>query len=76
MKLSASLDGAKMRGHWLHEWKDETSAFDPKGVWMPGSEYYSRTFRIWVPNRIKPEDEDALLNYIESQAGIPGKWVE
>lgn len=65
-----------MKGHWLHEWEDETSSFDPKGRWMPGSEYYARTYQIWVPNRIKPDNETALLNYIERQSGMPGKWVD
>jgi hypothetical protein len=64
-----------MDGHWLHEWDDETSSSDPKGRWVGGSEYYARTYRIWVPNRIKPTQKKRLLAYIESQAGIPDKWV-
>lgn len=64
-----------MKDHWLYEWEDETSAYDPKGVWMGGSEYYSRTYRLWVPNRIKAANKKALEKYIESQSGIEGKWV-
>jgi hypothetical protein len=65
-----------MRGYWLFEWEDETSSFDQKGRWMPGGEYYVRTYRIWVPNRIKPTNENKLNNYIDSQSGIPDKWVD
>lgn len=32
-----------------YEWEDETSQFDPKGRWVGGSEYYSRTYRCRVP---------------------------
>lgn len=76
--LEASLSPPKYRApdnHWLHEWDDETSQFDPKGCWQYGSEYFKRTFKIWVPDSIR-DDQDAIDEYVESQQGIPDKWAD
>ena len=37
------------QGYATYEFDDETSSSDPKGTWMGGSEYYSRTYRCRVP---------------------------
>lgn len=50
---------------WLYKWTDETSMFDPKGRWQGGSECYMRNYEEWIPNRIKPDDERAIMEYIE-----------
>jgi hypothetical protein len=54
-----------MGGHWLYEWSDETSQFDPEGHWVYGLECYERDYKLWVPNSIGEDDEDALADYIE-----------
>ena len=51
--------------HWLHEWWDETSPFDPNGVWFGGSECYQVKYSMWIPNSISSDDEDALNAYID-----------
>lgn len=67
--------GQIMKGHWLHEWTDETSMYDPAGEFSPGLDCYMRKYRLWVPNRIKPTQEEALEKYIDKQQGIPSKWA-
>lgn len=63
----------------IYEWDDETSASDPRGVWMGGSEYYSRTYRCWVPKGMLAKAEktgnfDALDDWIAARADEPGIW--
>lgn len=55
------------RTHWLREWTDETSAFDPEGVWNGGCDCYERKYSMWIPNRIKPDDQDAIDAYVDKQ---------
>lgn len=61
--------------HWLYEWEDETSSFDPKGRWVGGCEYYARTYQCWIPKFIKEDDEDAITKHIESVEGVPEYWA-
>lgn len=35
-----------------YEFDDETSAFDPNGRWVGGSEYYAITFYVRVPRKM------------------------
>jgi len=55
-----------MQGRWLLEWWDETSMYDPEGVWQGGSECYMRFYRAWIPNSIKRHDVDEQMNYLET----------
>ena len=66
----------KRQGYWLCEWEDETSQFDPEGKWVGGADYYQRTYRIWIPNSIAEEDEDAVDQYIELHLDDPSVWQD
>ena len=64
-----------------YEWDDETSQSDPKGVWMGGSEYYSRRYACRVPRAMlkkaeKSGDFDAVHDWIASHDGIREIWLE
>ncbi|HWJ39578.1 MAG TPA: hypothetical protein VNT29_00525 [Candidatus Limnocylindrales bacterium] len=59
----------------MRTWEDETSQFDPKGTWKPGSEYHSRTYRMWIPNRIKKTDQDAIDDYLMDHQEPGPHWV-
>lgn len=64
---------------YTHEFEDETSAFDPKGRWQPGGEYYSRTYRVRVPIAFRG-CEELVYKYInmiiDDYPGLEGVWVE
>lgn len=62
-----------------YEWDDETSQFDPKGVWMGGSEYYARTYRCRVPKGLLKSAEkhgnfDKVHDWIQSHDGDARIW--
>ena len=61
-------------GYWLYEWEEETSMFDPVGKWVGGNDYYTRTYKMWIPNSIT-EDED-IDKYIEQHSDDPEAWEE
>ncbi len=52
------------KGFFIHSFKDETSMFDPNGKWEPGGEYYSLEIFVWIPNKLKGDD-DKIDAYIE-----------
>lgn len=56
----------KKQGHWLMEWRDETSMYDPLAQWAPGSDCYMRDFKAWIPNSISRDDDDAIQSYLEA----------
>jgi len=51
-------------------WEDETSQFDPKGIWSPGCEYYFRTYKVRVPAKmyqrmVNTGEEKEIFDWIE-----------
>jgi len=67
-----------MDGYWLYEWDEETSQFDPNGVWM--GNYYGYRAKIWVPDSISPNDDEAISDYIdqqqsEAESGRANTWA-
>lgn len=68
------------RGYAEYEFDDETSAFDPEGVWQGGSEYYARTYRCRVPAILlalaeKSGDFDAVHSWINAHDGDQEIWL-
>jgi hypothetical protein len=62
-----------------YKFDDETSAFDPKGVWVGGCEYYSRTYRCRVPRKMleraqKTGDHTELNDWLDGKADVPEVW--
>lgn len=55
----------RKQGRWLLEFFDETSQFDPHGIWQGGSECYMRCYKAWIPNSISKSDEAAQMDYLE-----------
>lgn len=60
--------------YFIHEWEDETSMYDPEGYYVPGGEYYARTYRIWVPLSLQ-DNEQAIEDYIEANADNKSVWI-
>lgn len=59
------------RGYKKFIFEDETSMFDPKGRWVGGSEYYSRTYTVMIPVRLKDENIDNwIANHAEEDIWI------
>lgn len=57
------LDGPSYR---TIEYDDETSQFDPKGRWCPGSDCYQRTYKVRVPAELT---EDEIDDWLDRNAG-------
>lgn len=55
-----------MEGHWLCEYEDETSQFDPEGYWCYGTECFMRKYSVWIPNTINPDDDESVKAFIEA----------
>lgn len=62
------------KGYYIYEWDDETSQFDPKGIWVGGSDYFIRTYKAWIPNHITNDDE--IQKYIDDHADDPELYIE
>jgi hypothetical protein len=62
-----------MKKYQVWEYEDETSEFDPKGKWIPGTEYYSRTYKVKVPTPLlqlcqTKNDFSQIYQWIEENA--------
>ena len=60
----------------IYEFEDETSSFDPKGHWIGGSEYYSRTHKCLLPNESIEWSDDEINKYIEDHSEDDNFWLE
>lgn len=68
------------RGYADYRWEDETSQFDPKGIWMYGSECYIRTYRCRVPSIMlaiaeKSGNFDRLHDWISDHNEVQEIWL-
>lgn len=59
-----------------YEFDDETSQFDPKGIWQAGSEYYKITIKCRVPVKMlrramETHNDSELEFWITNQASGP-----
>ncbi len=46
------------------EWVDETSMWDPKATFHPGSDCYMRTFVSYIPERLMRRRPDLIDEFI------------
>lgn len=58
------MSKSRKQGHWLLEYYDETSQYDPLGKW-DGGEGYTRWFRAWIPKKINKDDDDSIQSFLE-----------
>jgi len=65
--------GMSKPGHWLCEWSEETSMFDPEGYWG-GLEYKQRDYAFWVPDSIT--DDDEVQRFIDDHQDDEEYWAD
>ena len=53
---------------------DETSAFDPKGRWVGGAEYYEREFTAFIPARLIRRAPELIDDFIAKYSEEDWLW--
>ena len=64
---------------FTHSFEEETSQFDPKGRWVPGGEYYERTFYCRVPKAFQNCEEMIdvfVVTMMENYPDAKGFWKD